>query len=209
MISSVVFADDWGQIMFAPAKTNIRAKRTVNSKLKGSLEAGQEVKADFLKDNWYAVFPQDHQERLEAGALGYVYAKRLENVDDVPTATTTEEMIVVKGIRVIPGTGDEETVFIALSQPAIPQLIPIQGDNTRLAIDFTNVSSVGPGLKNMDVNGKLIRRIRSHLDPQTHIFRVVLDLNREGDYTVSQKFYEAENLYTLKLSENDIKEGNL
>jgi len=202
VIPSHALSEGWGQIMAAVGKTKIRAERTVSSRPKGSLETGQKVRADFLKNNWYAIFPPDQQERIEAGALGYVHVTRLKNIDDRPAAKTTGEMITVKGIRVIPGPGDVQTVFIALSGHAEPSVIPLQGENERLVIDFSNVSSVEKRLENMEVGGKLIRRIRSHLDPKKDTFRVVLDLNNGEDYIFSQKFYESEKLYTLKLSDN-------
>jgi hypothetical protein len=206
MLPSAALTKDWGQLMVAPAKTNIHAERTVGSKLFGYLEAGQKVKADFFKDDWYAIFPPYQQVRLEESALGYVHATQLKNLDTIRTATTTEEPIVVRGIRVIPGTGDQQTVFIALSRLSVPRLISIQGENPRLVIDFSNVSSVGKDLTNIEVGSTLIRRIRSSLDAQKHTFRVVLDLNKGKDYTVNQKFYEAEKLYTLILSEDKITE---
>lgn len=208
MIPSAASTKEWGQIMVAPAKTNIQAERTVDSKLVGYLDADQKVKADFCKDGWCAIFPPYQQVRLEESALGYVQATRLKHLDATQEATTTEEPMVVRGIRVIPGTGDQQTVFIALSRHAVPHLISMQGENPRLIIDFSNVSSVGKGLANIEVGGKLIRRIRSSLDSQKHTFRVVLDLNKGKEYAVDQKYYEAEKLYTLVLSEDKSTAGH-
>jgi len=73
----VMKSSSWGEIFFAKDKTNIRTKRSITSKIKGSLEAGQQVKADFLKDDWYAVFDLKEKVKDEAKAIGYVYAPRL------------------------------------------------------------------------------------------------------------------------------------
>jgi LysM repeat protein len=70
----------WGQMMEAESRTNIRAKRSISSGLKGRLEAGQKIKADFLEEDWYAVFAVDEATRDESKALGYVYAPRLNPV---------------------------------------------------------------------------------------------------------------------------------
>lgn len=67
----------WGTIMHVQNKTNIRTKRSVYSRIRGSLIPGQPVKADFLKDDWYAVFNITETVRSEKRALGYVYAPRL------------------------------------------------------------------------------------------------------------------------------------
>jgi len=75
----------WGQILSIKEKTNIRSERSINSRIKGKLEPGQKVKADFLKDDWYAVFDLKETQRDEAKAMGYVYAPRLtESVSKSP-----------------------------------------------------------------------------------------------------------------------------
>ncbi len=68
---------DWGKVLSAKSKTNIRKERSTNSKIVGSLEADQKIKADFLKDDWYAVFNATESQRDEKKALGYVHAPRL------------------------------------------------------------------------------------------------------------------------------------
>jgi capsular exopolysaccharide synthesis family protein len=68
---------DWGKVLSAKSKTNIRKQRSTNSKIVGSLEAGQKIKAEFLKDDWYAVFDVTESRKDEKKALGYVHAPRL------------------------------------------------------------------------------------------------------------------------------------
>lgn len=70
-------SSDWGSILASKSKTNIRKERSINSIISGNLEPGQKVKADFLKDSWYAVFNITEKERDEGKSLGYVYAPRL------------------------------------------------------------------------------------------------------------------------------------
>ena len=70
-------AKDWGVILYAKDRTNIRADRSINSEVRGKIEPGQKVKADFLQDEWYAVFDPTETQRDEKGALGYVYSPRL------------------------------------------------------------------------------------------------------------------------------------
>ena len=41
------------------------------------MDADQPVKADFLQNGWYAVFPVTQKQRNEKQALGYVYAPLL------------------------------------------------------------------------------------------------------------------------------------
>ncbi|MEW6333782.1 MAG: SH3 domain-containing protein, partial [Thermodesulfobacteriota bacterium] len=70
-------AASWGALMRVQGKTNIRMKRSRKSKILGYLLPGQTVKADFLEDDWYAVFNPAETVRSEKKALGYVHAPRL------------------------------------------------------------------------------------------------------------------------------------
>ena len=49
-------AQNWGTVMSVQAKTNIRADRSMKSRITGELKAGEKIRADFLKNAWYAVF---------------------------------------------------------------------------------------------------------------------------------------------------------
>jgi len=75
--SEVKKPQKWGSILSVKEKTNIRSERSINSKIKRKLEPGQKVKADFLKDDWYAVFSVTETQRDEKKALGYVHAPLL------------------------------------------------------------------------------------------------------------------------------------
>ncbi len=71
-------AGEWGVLRYARSETNIRAARTTESAVVGSLAAGDSVRADFLKDNWFAIFPIGATERDESASLGYVLAPLLD-----------------------------------------------------------------------------------------------------------------------------------
>lgn len=206
--SSGVLGEEWGQIMVAREKTNIRAKRTVDSKLKGFLHAGQKIKADYLKDNWYAVFKLREEKHSEHAALGYVYSPRLKAMETIEKAANAGNgKLEVKVIRFAPDTDEHEKIIIELNRFTAPHLTAIKGKNPRLVIDFENVASASKDFsKIIQADGKLIQRIRSSQDRQKHTFRVVLDLRTGRDYTVTQKFYEAEKLYTLDLSEDKTRQ---
>ena len=76
--ATISLAEGWGVIRYVHSATNVRAERTTKSKVVGVLAAGQKVRADFLSENWYAVFSTDVEERSEANALGYVFAPLLK-----------------------------------------------------------------------------------------------------------------------------------
>ena len=75
--AAVCIAADWGTVLYTRSETVIREKRTVKSRIKGRLKENQAVRADLLKDHWYAVFPVNARQRNEKKALGYVYKERL------------------------------------------------------------------------------------------------------------------------------------
>ncbi len=82
-------ASDWGVVLYAKDRTNIRADRSINSEVRGKLEPGQKVKADFLEDEWYAVFKVKETERDIKSALGYVYSPRLSPPEAIQAQQAT------------------------------------------------------------------------------------------------------------------------
>jgi capsular exopolysaccharide synthesis family protein len=79
---------DWGVVLYAKNRTNIRAARSIDSEVRGKLEPGQKVKADFLEDEWYAVFKVKETKRDIKSALGYVYSPRLSPPEAVQAQAT-------------------------------------------------------------------------------------------------------------------------
>lgn len=67
----------WGKLLAPKGMLNIRSKRSRTSEHVQTLQAGQVIRADFLKDDWYAVFKPDETVRDEKRALGYARAKYL------------------------------------------------------------------------------------------------------------------------------------
>lgn len=75
--TSSLIAQDWGVIRYAQTTVNIREKRSTKSSIVSQLQSGEKVKADFLKENWYAIFSVDARNRDERKAIGFVYAPLL------------------------------------------------------------------------------------------------------------------------------------
>jgi hypothetical protein len=210
---------EWGRIMSATEKTNIRAARSIEAKITGQLNAGDRVRADFLKDGWYAVFAPDELKRNESGARGYVFAQRLTAVP-VPAASRItdrkteglaqaapgapaspkEPPLEVKSIAVKFEPAGHEKVFIDFNRDVVPELFSIEGKDPRIVIDIKNVSSVRKGLTRINVRGKLIRQIRSSLDHASRQLRIVVDLSPSISYEVEPAFYRAEKIYVLDIS---------
>jgi len=217
-IFTISAAAEWGIIMYPRSKTTIRAKRSVKSKVKGQLNAGQPVKADFLRDSWYAVFKVTETRRSEARALGYVLASRLQgpgynapgapsheekSSGDVPLKKTEMEslLVEVKNITFKIVEDGKECIFIEFDRFYTPAISTIQGEAPRIVLGVTNVSSLRKEWAVIYVGGKLIRQIRSSMNPQTHVARIVLDMETSKDYYVNPVFYEKENTYSLEVFE--------
>jgi hypothetical protein len=211
---------EWGKLMSVPAKTNIRADRSIQSGITGQLKAGDQVRADFLKDGWYAVFALDEQERLETKARGYVYATRLAAVPSpvanehkdgrngrvsektaVAPADQEKQPLTLKNITFKFEPAGHEKVFIDFNRDVIPEIFSIEGNDPRIVLDLKNVRSVRQGLTRIKVQGKLIRQIRSALDRQSHRLRIVVDLAASKSYDVEPAYYKAEKMYVLDISE--------
>ncbi len=216
LIPAHTVAQDWGTILSARSKTNIRAERSLSSEIRGTLAAGESVKADFLKNGWYAVFRPDEKIRDEARARGYVRSLRLTAPAAVPKKGDAEPAaernllpvgdssaasLVVKNITFKKEAGGRERVLIEFNRFNAPRIFGIDGANPRVVIDVANVSSAGRGLARIRTGGKLVRQIRSALDRTTHVMRIVIDVEPNLGYDVDQIYYKAENVYAIEISE--------
>lgn len=212
-------AADWGTIMYPHGKTYIRAKRSVHSKMRGQLRAGQSVKVDFLKNNWYAVFRVTEKRRSEARALGYVQAnllhRRAAKSPDVSAhrekATVTDSSVIefpdsvpidVKNISVKTGEAGHESLIIEFNRFYTPAFYSIEGSEPKIVLDITNVSSFKKEWTNLSVRGKFIRQLRSSINPNTRMVRIVVDMEPAKDYSINPVFSGKDNTYSLHISED-------
>jgi len=212
--------EDWGKIMSAATKINIRADRSIQATIAGQLNAGDQVRCDFLKDGWYAVFALDEKERYEYKARGYVYAPLLVEVPasasdkagganagsastEIQTALSPkkEAPLIVKNITVKLEPAEHEKVQIDFNREVTPEMFTIEGKDPRIVIDISNILSIPQKLTRIKVEGKLIRQIRAALDRPSRKLRIVVDLTPSRHYEVEPVFYKAEKLYVLDISE--------
>ncbi len=209
----------WGEIMYPKPKTNIRAKRSSASPLKGQLRADQPVKADFLQDGWYAVFPATEKERDEKKAMGYVYAPLLAAHDGSGSIGSAdrrkesakgarekgnEEMpasVNVKNIAFRITADEKELLFIGFDSYYVPAVCAIRGEAPMLMLEVKNASPLSKDWALIDTKGKFIKRIRSRMDSKAHAALIVLDMEPSKNYLVNQKFYGKDNAYVLEISE--------
>jgi hypothetical protein len=198
-------SESWGTIMHVEGKTNIRTKRSPDSKLRGYLMPGQPVKADFLKDDWYAVFKITERARSEKRALGYVYAPRLFKAPSPERAAEKGEKegspaadkpaqetfsVAVKSIRhkVLPE--GKEVLLVEFDRFYVPAVYNIEGDAPMIIMDVTRTSSMKKEWSNIRTDGTLIKKIRVNLNRTADILRIVLDMTPDKDYDIKPIFYK-------------------
>ena len=213
LIPARAAAQDWGTILSTRSKVNIRAERSLNAEIRGTLKAGETVKADFLKNGWYAVFRPDEKIRDEAKSLGYVRSLRLTAPAPIPKKAEAPaeksilpakdaqtDTVVVKNITFRKEANGREKVLIEFNRFNAPRIFGIDGANPRVVVDVDNVSSVKRGLARIPAGGKLVRQIRTALDRKTHAMRIVIDVEPNLSYDVDQTYYKAENIYAVEIS---------
>ena len=110
--------------------------------------------------------------------------------------------VLIEDIRFRKSRGGAEVVFIHPNRFFEPKIFAIEGKRPRAVIDIRNASCIRTGLSKIDVNGKMIRRIRSHFYADSHTLRIVLDFQSSTKaYMADQVFYEDANIYSLVITE--------
>ncbi|MDP1991058.1 MAG: AMIN domain-containing protein [Syntrophales bacterium] len=77
-----------------------------------------------------------------------------------------------------------EWISLFCNQSCTPELSSIEGENPRVVMDMKRVSLIQTKTRNVNTGGRLVKSIRSHLNKQTNILRVVLDLEPSKSYIV-------------------------
>lgn len=212
-------AATWGTVMYPKSNANIRAGRSVTSPLKGRLKNGQPVRADFLRDGWYAVFPLTQKQRDEKRALGYVHAPLLtekrdpgasgpeaagEKSANVVQSKKTERdnlPVGVKNVGFKAARDGKEMLLIEFDRFYKPMVFGIEGKEPLIILEIGNVSPLREAWAAIDTGGHFILQIRSSMDTESRAALVVLSMAPDKEYSVNQVFYNKENLYALEISE--------
>jgi hypothetical protein len=118
------------------------------------------------------------------------------------------EPLMLRNISAKFGPVGHEKIFIEFSRDVAPESVAsylsvssIAGKDPRIVIDTKNVLSARQGLKRIEVQGRLVRQVRSNLDHASRRLRIVVDLVPSKHYDVKQVFYKAENTYMLDITE--------
>ena len=96
--SKTVSSNKWGVVRYTHTTTNVRESRSKSSKITTQIKPNQRVKADFLKDGWYAIFEIDELVRQQSNALGFVHSSQLypELKSEQPKTIASENLLSYK-----------------------------------------------------------------------------------------------------------------
>jgi hypothetical protein len=110
--------------------------------------------------------------------------------------------LTVKRIVFTPDKTGGEWITLFCDQSCTPVLSSLEGENPRVVMDMKGVSLIQTKTSNVNTGGRLVKRIRSHLNKQTNIFRVVLDMEPSKNYIVRPRPNPPENAYVLMIYED-------
>ena len=110
--------------------------------------------------------------------------------------------LTVKNIAFTTDKIGGEWISLFCNQSCTPELFCLEGENPRLVMDMKGVFLIQTKARNVNTGGKLVKRIRSYLDEQTNILRVVLDMKPSNNYIVLPRQDPPENAYVLVIYED-------
>jgi tetratricopeptide (TPR) repeat protein len=115
--------------------------------------------------------------------------------EDQKTALTVKKIVFTRD------KGGRERIALYCNQSCVPELFSLEEENPRVVMDMKGVFLIQTKARNVNTGGKLIKRVRSYLDKQTKILRVVLDLEPSKYYIVRPMQDPFGNKYMLTIYE--------
>ena len=88
-----------------------------------------------------------------------------------------------------------ESLAIRATAPFTPDVFPLEGENPfgsplRLVVDVNNVASVAGSVGGRDLNGQVLKRVRTAFSPEERSFRAVLDLDPDTPHRIDRSVSE-------------------
>jgi hypothetical protein len=109
--------------------------------------------------------------------------------------------LTVKRIVFTPDKTGGEWISIFCNRSCAPELFTLDGENPRVVMDMKGVSLIQTKALNVNAGGRLVKSIRSHLNKQTNILRVVLDMEPSKNYIIRPRQSPSGN-YMLTIKED-------
>ncbi|MFH0845324.1 MAG: DUF1566 domain-containing protein [Pseudomonadota bacterium] len=121
--------------------------------------------------------------------------------ETVPAAIKARHPVLIEAISFRKTLHGGETVLIRSNRFFKPELTALEGNTPRMVVDIEDSSDITTGPPRIDTDGRMIKRIRSHFDKDSHKLRIVLDLEPSLNYVANQIYFKKENIYALTLTE--------
>lgn len=120
---------------------------------------------------------------------------------DTSAGRITTTALTVKEIIFTHDKKGNEKIAIFCNRRFAPNLFSLEGENLRVVVDIAGVSRIQAKARNVIVEGKSVKRVRSYLDKQKKMFRVVMDMEPSKFYVVRPIQNLSYNIYALKICE--------
>ena len=118
-----------------------------------------------------------------------------------------KSLLTVKNITFTSDQTGGEWITLFCNQSCTPDLFTLEEGNPRVFMDMKGVSLIQTKARNFNTGGRLVKRIRSYLNEQTKILRVVLDMEPSKNYIVCPIQDPFNNSYILRIDEKEQKPG--
>ncbi len=169
-------------------------KPALDSKVKFRLEKGVTYTAETKQGSWYLIKNSNgdtgwaHKSLFDVSAANKPVdnAKSIKSVNDIRFEATP--------------TGEEKVLF-TLSGFYPPNVFLMEGSQTTLICDFSDIKSLNNLKPLVDINQRFVKRILTEMHKDA--LRVSIDLTPGKSYDVRQVFFKKENLFTLIFSTNE------
>jgi tetratricopeptide (TPR) repeat protein len=110
--------------------------------------------------------------------------------------------LTVKRIEFTPDKIGGEWISLLCNQSCTPELSFLEGENPRVVMDMKGVSLIQATARSVNTGGRFVKRVRSYLDKQRKILRVVLDLETSKSYIVRPRYDPPINAYVIMIYED-------
>jgi hypothetical protein len=125
--------------------------------------------------------------------------KRSPQEQKEPAPQEAESDLVISEITFKLKSPGKETVWIQGNRFFAPSAFAIEQDKPRFVIDIKDTLPVKRELSRIAADGQFIERVRAFYHKENRTLRVVLDLQPDKKYRISQFFYQAQNIYAVEV----------
>lgn len=178
------------KLMVKTLAGNIRREPSLEGRVIAVLYRGDIVSLVDRQGEWSAV-------RLHDGRTGWAH-RSLFRTPEPDVLQTADTEWLLKSIRIVLYSKNEERLFIELNGFSPPEVLTIPGDLPTVVCDFPKTRSIEGLPVPVAWNGGLIRQVSVRANGSTT--RVVVSLSKTHEYDIQQIFYSADNVYSLIFS---------